>query len=150
MLCIRMLSVGFFVSPPAGQTIFYVHSKNTFALKIDFLIRFSSYLDNIEITGFFFIPVNPRQPNNDKAFGVFKYEENHSQSDVFYVFLDVFYVFFILIKKTRSFQKNGNLLLLSVSSNSDIIRLSRNKNIERVKRSYVNYYCNKKRRNRQP
>lgn len=119
-------------------------------MKIDFLIRFSSYLDNIEITGFFFIPVNPRQPNNDKAFGVFKYEENHSQSDVFYVFLDVFYVFFILIKKTRSFQKNGNLLLLSVSSNSDIIKLSRNKNIERVKRSYVNYYYNKQRRNRQP
>ena len=115
-----------------------------------FFDKFFSYLDNIEITGFFLIPVNPRQPSTGKAFGVFKYEENHSQSDVFYVFLDVFHVFFILIKKTRSFQKNGNLLLLFVSSNSDIIKLSRNKNIERVKRSYVNYYCNKKRTNRQP
>lgn len=123
--------------------LYCVHSKNTFVLKIDFLIRFSSYLDNIEITGFFLIPVNPRQPSNDKAFGVFKYEENHSQSDVFLCVFRCFYVFFILIKKTRSFQKNGNLLLLSVSSNSDIIRLFRNKNIERVKRSYVNYYYSK-------
>ena len=100
--------------------LYCVHSKNTFVLKIDFLIRFSSYLDNIEITGFFFIPVNPRQPSNDKAFGVFKYEENHSQSDVFYVFFRCLKMFFYIMVKNKKLPKKWKPLALVNKKNKKL------------------------------